>query len=58
VRQEGFDVEMMMEAAGLGTGELGTIRNLSGGGRTESEEAVDPGWSRFVKFIRSQRGFD
>jgi hypothetical protein len=56
-RQEGFDVEIMMEAAGLGTGEHGAIRNLRGGG-TEFEEAADPGWSRFVKFIRSARGFD
>jgi len=57
VRQEGFDVEMMMEAAGLGTGEPGAIWNLHGGG-AESQGAADPGWSRFVKFIRSQRGFD
>jgi hypothetical protein len=56
-RKEGFDVEIMMEAAGLGTGEPGTIRNLSWG-ETESEGAGDSGWSRFVKFIRGLRGFD
>ena len=57
VRKEGYDVEMMMEAAGLGTGEPGTIRNLRGG-EAAFEGATDPGWSRFVKFIRSARGFD
>ena len=56
-RKEGFDVEMMMEAAELGTGESGAIRNLRGGG-ADFEGAAEPGWSRFVKFIRSLRGFD
>lgn len=57
VRQEGYDVEMMMEAAGLGTREVGAIRNLSGGGMKSDREA-EPSWSRFAKFIRSLRGFD
>jgi hypothetical protein len=56
-RKEGFDVEIMMETAGLGTGGPGAIRLLHGGG-TDFEGAAEPTWSRFVKFIRSLRGFD
>jgi hypothetical protein len=56
-RQEGFDVEMMMEDAGLETGEPGVIRNLRRRA-TESEKAAEPSWRQFLKFIRSLRGFD
>ena len=56
-RKEGYDVELMMEAAGLETGEPGVIRNLRGG-VTESEKAAEPGWRKILKFIRSLRGFD
>lgn len=56
-RKEGFDVEIMMEAAGLETAEPGAIRLLPGrsmdfGGATE------PLLPRILKFIRSLRGFD
>ncbi|MGA3132361.1 MAG: hypothetical protein ABSD59_16260 [Terracidiphilus sp.] len=56
-RKEGFDVELMMEAAGLGNGESGAIPLLRGGGE-EFEGAVEPLWTRTVKFVRSLRGFD
>jgi hypothetical protein len=56
-RKEGFDVEVMMEAAGLGTGEPGAIRNLRGGS-AEIERAAEPLWPQIVKFIHSLRGFD
>ena len=56
-RKEGYDVELMMEAAGLETGEPGVIRNLRGG-VTESEKPTEPGWRKIVKFIRGLRGFD
>jgi hypothetical protein len=56
-RKEGFDVELMLEQAGLGTGDSAAIRILRS---TEGEfvEAEESGWSRFMKFIRSLRGFD
>ena len=56
-RKEGFDVELMMEAAGLGTGEPAVIQNLRAG-VTESEKPAEPGWRKCLRFIRSLRGFD
>jgi hypothetical protein len=56
-RREGFDVEIMMQAAGLDTGESGTIL-LLGGGSPEFEGAAKPLRIQIVKFIRSLRGFD
>jgi hypothetical protein len=56
-RKEGFDVEIMMEAAGLGTREPGAIRLLHGGS-ADLEEAKEPLWTQIAKSIRSLRGFD
>jgi len=56
-RKEGFDVEIMMEAAGLESVELGAIRPLSGRS-ADLEGAAGPQWPRILKFIRGLRGFD
>ena len=56
-RKEGYDVEIMMQAAGLGTGESGAIP-LLGGGSPDFEETAEPLRTRVMKFIRSLRGFD
>jgi len=58
VRKEGFDVEVMMQRAGLeaeagGSGANGLVPGLAGFDRGQA-----PAWSQFVKFIRSLRGFD
>jgi hypothetical protein len=56
-RKEGYDVEVMMEAAGLGTLEPGAVQIF----RSESadlESAAKPRWTQIVRFIRSLRGFD
>jgi len=56
-RKEGLDVEIMMETAGLGTGEPGAIRLLRGGS-ADFEGAAEPLRTQIMKFIRSLRGFD
>jgi hypothetical protein len=59
VRKEGFDVQMLMETAGLEPGAMelaaksflpGRIAGFEGGSQS--------GWSMLVRFIRSLRGFD
>jgi hypothetical protein len=56
-RKEGFDVEVMMEAAGLATLEPGTIPLLRGES-ADIEGVAELRWTQIVKFIRSLRGFD
>lgn len=56
-RKEGFDVEVMMEAAGLGPREPGAIRLLRGGS-ADFERTAEPLWTQIVKSIRGLRGFD
>jgi hypothetical protein len=56
-RKEGFDVEIMMEAAGLATPESGPVRLLHGSS-ADFEGTAEPLWPQIVKFIRSLRGFD
>jgi len=56
-RKEGFDVEIMMEDAGLGTGESGAIQLLRGGS-ANFEAPAEPLRTQIMKFIRSLRGFD